>query len=397
MNLLSDIITYVRRIIKSPSNADISDDLIIDYINRFWIMDVDARMQLFDLKKTYQFQTQPGVDRYNMPYYDAQIEPTGQTIGSYPVYQGFVSPAYINGIEVPLQTQKGNFYGIWPNIVQNTVTSTTGNGTAGPYTITIPLSPNNQVPLNNPVNAILRGHVDTTGIIATGINVDPPVVSSFNTSIPTTSVSPGVYFTVTKADGTNIIITDSGQFLQGAQNYGLLMTPGNAPFGNTALPGGYSTTTNTINYLTGVATGVTFPVIIPQGAQIYAQFYYFQTGLPRSLLYYDNTITLRSIPDKQYLVEMEAYLSPCAFLNTQAAIPFGYMAEYLSRGAARKILSDTGDIEQFQFYEPLFREQELLVWKRSQRQWTNSRTQTIYSQGINMGQNGLSNIGGTSI
>ncbi len=360
-------------------------------------MDVDARMQLFDMKKTYQFQTQPGVDRYNMPYYNVQTQPGSQTIGSYPVYQGFVSPAYINGIQVPLQTQKGSFFNIWPNIVQNTVTSTVGDGTSGPYTITIPLSPNNQTPLNNPVNAILRGHVDTTGIIATGLNIDPPVVSSFNTSIPTTSVTPAVYFTVTNTDGTNIVICDSGQFLQGAQNYGLLMTPGVAPFGNTALPGTYSTTVNTINYLTGVATGVTFPVAIPAGAQIYAQFYYFQTGLPRSLLFYDNTLTLRSLPDKQYLVELDAYLTPCAFLNTESAIPFGYMAEYLARGAARKILSDTGDIEQFQFYEPLFKEQELLVWKRSQRQWTNDRTQTIYSQGANMGQNGLSNIGGTSI
>ena len=62
MNLLSDVITYVRRIIKSPSNAVISDELIIDYINRFWIMDVDARMQLFDLKTKYQFQTTPAVD-----------------------------------------------------------------------------------------------------------------------------------------------------------------------------------------------------------------------------------------------------------------------------------------------------------------------------------------------
>ena len=32
MNLLSDVITYVRRLIKSPSNAVISDNLIIDYI-----------------------------------------------------------------------------------------------------------------------------------------------------------------------------------------------------------------------------------------------------------------------------------------------------------------------------------------------------------------------------
>src|SRR5580658_1333026 len=105
MNLLNDIITYVRRIIKSPSNATITDTLIIDYINRFWIMDVDARIQLFDLKTTYQFQTQPGVDQYNMPLYDVQIAPdppiTGQdsnTIGMYPVYQGFLGPCYVNGI-----------------------------------------------------------------------------------------------------------------------------------------------------------------------------------------------------------------------------------------------------------------------------------------------------------
>ena len=97
MNFINDAITYIRRIIKSPSNAVISDDLIIDYINRFYISDVDARLQLFDLKKTYQFQTIPGVDKYNMPLYNIQLEtgsPTSpgtnnQSISYYPVYQGF--------------------------------------------------------------------------------------------------------------------------------------------------------------------------------------------------------------------------------------------------------------------------------------------------------------------
>jgi len=51
-------------------------------------------------------------------------------------------------------------------------------------------------------------------------------------------------------------------------------------------------------------------------------------------------------------------LSPAAFLSTNQAAPFGYMCEYIARGAARKILSDTGDVEQFNFYEPLFMEQE---------------------------------------
>lgn len=402
MNLLQDIITYVRRIIKSPSNALITDNLIIDYINRFWIMDVDARMQVFDLKTKYQFQTSPGVDRYNMPLYDVQTEPGNQTIGLYPVYQGFLSPAYVNGIQVPLQTQKNSFFNIWPNVVQYQGIVGVGDGSTGPYNLQMPVSPGNNVPLNPPINYLLRGHIDITGIIALGPNnIDPPVVSSIVAStsipaVPVTSVDPAVYITSTDVTGANVVVSDSGQFLSGNVNYGLLMNPGKAPFGNTALSGGYTIISNTVNYFTG-EINVLFPVAIPAGVNIMAQSYYFQSGLPRAILYYNNTLTLRSPPSQQWLVELDAYLSPAAFLNTESAIPFGYMAEYLARGAARKILSDTGDIEQFQFYEPLFKEQELLVWKRSQRQWTNDRTQTIYSHGLNQGQSGFNNIGGSSI
>ena len=411
MNILNDIITYVRRIIKSPSNASISDNLIIDYINRFWIMDVDARMQVFDQKTTYRFQTVPGVDKYNMPLYAIQIEPGEQNISYYPVYQGFLGPAYINGIQVPLQTQREGFYNIWPDIVQQAQVVGTGDGTVGPYTLSFPIAPNNTTPVNPPVEYILRGHVDITGVIAKGIDPiqDPPLVSAseillpfpFIESVPVTSVESRVYFTSTAANGSNIVIQDSGQFLEDNENYGLLMQQGQAPNGNLPLVNGpspnYSTTQNTINYLTGVATNVYFPVAIPAGVQINAQCYFYQTGIPRSILFYNNVLTLRSPPDRQYLVELTAYLSPAAYLSTETAIQFAYMSEYIARGAARKILSDTGDIEQFQFYEPLFKEQELLVWKRSQRQWTSSRTQTIYSQGINQGQSGFNNLGGSSI
>ena len=398
MNLLSDIITYVRRLIKSPSNAVISDDLIIDYINRFWIMDVDARVQLFDLKTKYQFQTVPCVDKYNMPLYSVQTEPGSQTIGMYPVYQGFLSPVYINGIQVPFQTQKNQFYNIWPNVVQNLGPIYQGNGTAGPYTLQIPLLGGN-VPPNPPYNGILRGHIDITGIIATGVNQDPPITDSAGAlagaiaSVPVTSVESAFYLTSIDASGANVVVADSGWLLEGNVNYGLLMQPGAAPYGNLPLSSGYSTTLNTVNYLSGVVN-VTFPVPIPEGNFINAQCFYYQTGLPRGVLYYNNTLVLRTPPDTQYLVEIDAYLSPSAFLNTAAAIPFGYMAEYLARGAARKILSDTGDIEQFQFYEPLFREQEILVWKRSQRQWTASRTESIYSQGFGQGAGFNNNYGG---
>lgn len=467
MNLLNDIITYIRRIIKSPSNADISDNLLIDYINRFWIMDVDARIQLFDLKTKYSFITTPGVDQYNMPLYDVQTQPGNQIIGSYPVYQGFTGPAYINGVQVGFETQKNVFYNWYPNYVQNLQIVATGDG-GNTYNFTIPLLPGT-APNNPPFNGILRGHIDITGIIATGNNVDPPIVSTLDLNVPVTSAHAAVYITSIGADGANVVVTDSGQFFVGNINEGLLMSPGNAPFGNSALPGGYTTsfaitgasqatqavltinastfqvgqfilisgvggmvelngntyqitavtpTTvtinvdstgftaytaggtatsshNKVNYFTGDIS-VSFPSSIPAGNNITVQCYFFQSGLPRGILYYNNTLTLRSPPALQYVVELDAYLTPAAFLNTESAIPFGYMAEYIARGAARKILSDTGDIEQFQFYEPLFREQENLVHIRSQRQWTATRTQTIYSRGNGLGMGtGNNNFGGS--
>jgi len=214
------------------------------------------------------------------------------------------------------------------------------------------------------------------------------------TTIPTTSVYSAVYITATGTNGQNIVVADSGQFLQSVSDgdlYGLLMSPGLAPFGNTALSATYSTTVNTVNYTTG-QVNVTIPGTIAAGEPINAQCYFYQQGVPRAILYYNNVITLRPPSNIPYLVELEAYLSPAAFLSSGQALQFGYMAEYLARGAARKILSDTGDTEQFMFYEPMFREQEQLVWKRSQRQFTSTRTPTIFSaQGF--GANGYGGSG----
>ena len=394
MNLLSDILTYIRRIIKSPSNAQITDSLLIDYVNRFLLMDVDARIQLFDYKTKYQFETTPGIDQYNMPLYNIQVEPGNQSINWFPVYQGFTGPARVNGINIPLYTQQSMFYNLWPNYIQQQVQIGTGDGMTTNFTFNLPFFP------------ALPGHVDLTGIInfANRFSYQDPIfvtnsqISSifpFIQTVPTTSVYSAVYFMATDVNGKNIIVADSGQFLQdgtGGDLYGLLMVPGTAPggldSGGVPIPGGnlplstsptgYTTTLNTVNYNTGVAN-VIFSTAISSGTPIIAQCYTYQTGIPRSVLFYNNCLTLRPPPNTQYLVELEAFLTPAAFLTTSNAIPFGYMSEYIARGAARKILADTGDMEQFEFYEQFFKEQETLVWKRSQRQWTATRTETIYS------------------
>lgn len=374
MNFLSDIITYVRRIIKSPSDAQITDALIIDYINRFWLMDVDARMQLFDLKTTYRFETRPGVANYAMPLYNVQVEEGSQNINFYPVYQGFFAPCYANGIQMPFYSQLSDFQNLWPLYLQSLPQAATGDGGSN-YDVTLPFSP------------AIPGYVDMAGIIASGTNADPVTGSTINTLIPSTSIYSGVYFTAVDSSGITRVVADSGQFLSSDIDYGLLYAPGTAPFGYSACSGGYSTSLNTVDYSNGTAN-VTFtdptsgtPVVIPSGNAIQAQCYFFQQGIPRAMLFYNNMIKLLPPPDKSYLIEVAAYLTPSAFLSSEQAVPFGYMSEYIARGAARKILSDTGDVEQFMFYEPLFKEQENLVWKRSQRQFTSTRTQTIFSTG----------------
>jgi hypothetical protein len=421
--------------------------------------------------------TTPGQDKYNMPLYDIQvtnpispdINVLQSPINYFPVYQGFLGPAYINGIPVGFQTQQNYFYNKYNYASQSPLVFAIGNGTAGPYNFKIPII-GEQIPPNPPFNCLLRGHVDITGIITTNVNQDPPLVTNveiqsnepFIQTIPVTSVDSAVFITSIDSTGSNVEVRDSGQFLDTNVNEGLLMQPGKAPNGNLPLLNGYSTSfmitdvtqatqavvsvvntlvpnvfvqisgivgmtqlfgtytvvsanptsitlnvdstsfspyisggfvsvsMNVINYFSGQVHNLFFPAAIPSGANIFVTCSFFESGLPREILFYNNVLTLRCPPAFQYHVELDAYLSPAAFLTSSAAIPFGYMSEYIARGAARKILSDTGDAEQLQFYEPFFREQEQLVWKRSQRQWTATRTETLYSRGNHHGHHGIS-------
>ena len=336
---------------------------MIDYVNRFWILDVDARIQLFDLKTKYGFMCSPGVTSYNMPLYGinqfpAQMEGNNPTtaINSYPVYQGFMDPAYVNGIQVPFYTQRDAFYKVWTPYLQMLQPAEIGDGT-DTYTLTLPFFP------------AIRGHIDISGIISSNSLIDPIVGASLNTNIPITSLYPAVTITAQDANNKTMVVTDSGQFLNTNENVGFLQRTS----GSTISQAG------TVNYETG-AVSVTFPSAVPAGNEIQVNCYFYQSGIPRAILFYDNVITIQPPPNVSYYIEMDAYLSPAAFLNGAAAVEFAYMSEYIARGAARKILSDTGDVEQFAFYEPLFKEQETLVWKRSQRQFTANRTGTIFSE-----------------
>lgn len=361
MNLLSDIITYVRRIIKTPSNSNITDGLIIDYINRFYTCDVPARIQLFDLKTKYNLELQANVDQYNMPYTPStsyQIGAETYTISPYPMYQGFIDPVYIDGIQVNLMTSRSNFFKTYPNFVYNLIADV-GDGVTTSYTFSQSFVP------------VIRGHVDVTGEITNASSLVTPI----------SSLNSGVFVNSTDSNNNLILLQDSP--------WTATMLNGLAPFGVANSNIGYLVSYNrssntytqygTIDYTTATFT-ISFPTAPANGQNINTQYASGSAGTPRIAMWWNNILAVRPIPDKTYLLECDAYLTPAAFLNTGQGVTFNYMSEYLARGAARKILADVGDMEQMQMYEPFFREQEMNVLRRSDRINTQNRTSTIFTE-----------------
>lgn len=317
--ILSDIIAWVRRIIKSPSAQAITDQTISDYINRFYVYDIPERLQLFEMRRQYTFETIPNVFQYQFPYQN---------------YQGLRQPAYCDGVEIGFFISNEQFYKIYPELVLNEQ-PLQGDGTAGPYSITFGRNP------------ILPGFIDDLG-----------------------NLLPYVYITAIGPAGNQIYVVDNGFG-------GLIQT--DSTFQQNSTGTGPAPLVGTVDYINGTADFTLNTSLIPDGNIINVQSSPYSAGVPRIMLFFNNIIKLYPVPDRAYKIQADTYINFAQFLDTTEAVPFAYMAEYIARGAARKILSDTGDYEQYSFYEPFFREQENLVLRRTSRQALTMRTPTIFS------------------
>jgi len=317
--ILSDIVTYVRRIIKESSAQSISDALIADYINRFYVYDMSERVQLFELKRQYTFETIANIFQYQLPYEN---------------YQLIESPAYCDGVQLGVYQSNQQFYSIFPELVQNQI-QLLGDGTIGPFDILFQSLP------------ILRGHTDDLG-----------------------NLLPYVFINAFDIDNNQMYIVDNGN--------GILIqtdeTFQKAPDGTDAV-----INAGTIDYITGVAN-FRFNNLTLAGSPIISLSSPYFPGTPRVALFFNNIIKLYPVPSRPHKIQFDCYITPAQFLNLGDSVPFKYMSEYLARGAARKILSDNADFQQFQFYEPLFKEQENLVLRRTTRQNKTQRTPTIFNQ-----------------
>jgi hypothetical protein len=320
---LAAIRTKVRRITRSPSASQISDAALDEYINTAILYNFPEQLRLFSLRTTLTFYTQPFVDVYRTD----TIDPTNPLYNFRNKYIAVHPPLFLAGVQSLYTQQRDVFYGYWPQTNTIADTQLRGNGAAGPFA------------------GIIQAH---------------PCLQS------------NVVLSCLDASGTSMVLVDYPV----SNTLGALGLP-NQP---QVLPSPYGQ----INYVTGAFTAV-FSGLTAVQAVIYSSVIAYQPGKPLSVLYYDDTFTMRPVPDKTYTVQLEVDVRPTELINSTDVPYLEQWWQYISYLACKLIFEDRMDLESTQMIMPALKEQEDFVLRSTLTQQANERTVTVYTQGKQLG------------
>lgn len=347
-NTLQSIQVKVRRLTRSPSQAQLTDTDLNNYINTFVVYDFPEQLRTFNLRTTFNFWANPFQDTYPTDEISFAGVTTNQLYNFQNRYISIHDPVYIAGFPAFFTQSREQFYGVYPLVNSILSIGVTGDGVTTTFTgvITNNTGPNFvNLNLSNQTSTLLQNNVlfssiatDNSGLAL----VDTPVVD-----------------TVTGNPST----------------VGNLFLPGQQP----VAPPTVVDPTNNVNYVTGAFT-ITFPAAPGSGQPINSQTVPQVVSRPQALLFYDNTFTLRPVPDQPYQVNFECYIRPTFLMQTNQTPQLEEWWQYISYGAAKKIFEDRMDMESVQLIMPEFKTQERLCLRRTIVQYTNERTATIYTE-----------------
>jgi hypothetical protein len=343
INTYARIETLVRRLTALSSSSALPSSEIQTQVNTFYNSDFPYAIKLDQMRSVYTFYSQPYIDRYPL---DVNYN------------QGVRAPVYVDGIQGYLFKDRDQFYNMWPRWPTR-FNPIAGDGTTATFSFTVPgpfLS--KEVILGGTAvggNAISVAD-DGNGNLQ--LQVPNPVVS-----VPPQTTSPPV----------------PGMYNTNTRNPGLLTV----------------SNIGSVNYVTG-ACAITFPAgyIPASGTQITMRVSQYQTGRPYSLLFWNNTFTIRPIPKFIHKVEVETYLTPVQFMLTTDSPILNQWVQYISYGCAVEILRQRQDMEGVENLMEGFKRQEALVLERQGVEEIGQRNTTIFSgANQNLGWNNGFNSG----
>lgn len=97
----------------------------------------------------------------------------------------------------------------------------------------------------------------------------------------------------------------------------------------------------------------------------------YQPQRPTYVLYYNNELTFRGPPDKDYLIKIAAYQVEIQI--TDGVLNQDYLYRYICYGAALDIFSDYGEMDKWREVFPAYQRYRALVYSRTYSQYQNQR------------------------
>ena len=336
----SYIESKVRRLTASASEASLTSADIQQAINRFYSQDFPYAIKIDQQRSVYKFLTIPNVDRYPVDVNNLQ---------------GFRAPVYFEGIQGNFFKNRDQLFNLYPRYPTK-FQPISGDGITQNFTFT--LFGNNQNPFPQPNFGILStqlviGGIDINGNPIRIIDDGGAVVDSNGIGSNTTNGQ--LLFIEQNAVGNNVYWNGTSQ--QPA-------IPPLSPLPTPSPPGSLTSQyCGTVNYVT-TSISVNFPVAPAAGTMINVWAATYQVGRSYNLLFWNNELTIRPVPDNVYLCELEAYQTPVQFMQTNQNPILDQWAQYISYGTAAEILRDRQDMEGVENLMEGFKRQEALVLER---------------------------------
>ena len=138
-----------------------------------------------------------------------------------------------------------------------------------------------------------------------------------------------------------------------------------------------------INYITGDVT-LNFTNNIAQGTPIYGRTIRYTPGYPyRALFRGDGGILeLRSVPDKEYIIEIEARVKPSVLVQEMDRLQYNWLFDYIALGAARRIFTMLINDDMLRRTEERYNYYRYLINNRSAQQQAAREVRTVYTSSI---------------
>lgn len=324
------IVQKVRHLTNSPGENSLATTYIYQTLNDIYNTDFAYAIKIDQQRSVYTFYTTPNIDRYPI---DVNYN------------MGIRAPAYIDGIKGSFFKDRAQFFNLWPKLATE-YQPFTGDGSTvdiPDFTIAAPFLS----------NEVMIGGVDTSGNPITIRDDGNGNLYLINANAQT--FTPALY-------------TNPG--VPGQHN------------GNLGNPGLYnSLSCGTVNYVSGVfSVDFTGTGVIPGNGEIFTlRVSQYQTGKPYAILFWNNELTVRPVPDKIHKIELETFMTPVQFLQTTDHPLLNQWWKYLAYLVSAEIQRERNDFDAVKELQEGAKRQEALVLERQGVEEIGYSTPTMFN------------------